>query len=97
MKVGSVSTHLQLVGTQSERLPETAIVTEIGTFMVWEGLASSLAQQEVAEHGVHSFQWWSDVRAARVAMLRARVKSGMYKVDSTTIAEFILSDKIHSE
>jgi hypothetical protein len=93
MKLGSVSTHLQLVCTE----PETAITTNIGALMVWENLASSPLQQEVAEHSVHSFQWCSDNRAARVAMLRARVKSGTYRVDSTTIAESILSDKIHSE
>ncbi|MBV9257919.1 MAG: flagellar biosynthesis anti-sigma factor FlgM [Ktedonobacteraceae bacterium] len=97
MKVGSVGTHLHLVCAEPERLPETAIATNIGTIMMWEGFASSPTQQEVAEHGVHSFQWWSDNRTARIAMLRARVKSGTYKVDSTTIAESILSDKIHSE
>ncbi len=94
MKVGSVgTTHLQLVCTE----PDTAIATDIGTFVAWEGPASSLSRQEVAEHGVHSFQWWLDNRAARIAMLRARVKSGMYKVDSATIAKSILSAKIHSE
>jgi anti-sigma28 factor (negative regulator of flagellin synthesis) len=93
MKVGSAITHLQLMCTE----PETAITTDIGTLVAWEDLASSLSQQEVAEHGVHSFQWWSDNRAARIAILRARVKSGLYKVDSTTIAESILSAKIHSE
>ncbi len=97
MKVGSVRTHLQLVCTQSEWLPETPFATDIGTLIAWEGLASSPRQQEVAEHGVHSFQWWSDNRAARVAMLRARVKSGTYKIDSTTIADSILSTKIDSE
>jgi hypothetical protein len=93
MKVGSAITHLQLVCTE----PETAITTEIGTLVAWEGLVSSLSQPEVAEHAIHSFQRWSDNRAARIAMLRARVKSGVYKVDSTTIAESILSAKIHSE
>jgi anti-sigma28 factor (negative regulator of flagellin synthesis) len=93
MKVGSAITHLQLMCTE----PETAITTDIGTLVAWEGLASSLSQQEVAEHGTHSFQWWSDNRAARIAILRARIKSGLYKVDSTTIAESILSAKIHSE
>ena len=97
MKVGSVSTHLQLMCTEPERLPETVMATDIDTLMLWGGLVSSPTQQEVAEHSVHSFQWWLDNRTARITRLRARVKSGMYKIDSTTIAESILSDKIHSE
>ena len=92
MKVGFASTHLHLVCAESGRLLETPI----GALMIWEGLSSSPIQQEVAEHGVHSFQWWSGDRAARIAMLRARVKSGTYKVDSAIIAQSILSDKIHS-
>jgi hypothetical protein len=97
MKVGSAGTHLHLVCAEPGRLPETPGATDIGALMVWRDLSSSLAQQEVAEHGVHSFQWWSDDRTAYLAMLRASVKSGTYKVDSVTIAESILSDKIHSE
>ncbi len=97
MKVGSLHTHLQLVRTKPEQLPETAIATTLSTLMVCEDLSSSPPSQEVAEHSVHSFQWWSDNRAARVTILRARVKSGTYKIDSTTIAESILSAKIHSQ
>jgi anti-sigma-28 factor FlgM len=93
MKVGSASTHLQLVYTKIE----TTIANDISALFVQEGFASSLLQPEVAEHRVHSFQWWSDNHTARVAMLRARVKSGTYKIDSATIAESILSTKIHSE
>ncbi|HEY5002315.1 MAG TPA: flagellar biosynthesis anti-sigma factor FlgM [Ktedonobacteraceae bacterium] len=96
MKVGSTGTHLHLVYVEPGRLAEIPIATDIGAFMLWEGLTSSTSEQEVTEHGVHSFQWWSDNRAARIAMLRARVKSGTYKVNSTTIAESILSAKIHS-
>jgi anti-sigma28 factor (negative regulator of flagellin synthesis) len=97
MKVGSVVTHLQLVCTEPERLPETTDASDAGTMIGWEDVSSFSSYQEVAEHGVHSFQWWSDNRTARVAMLRASVKSGTYRVDSTTIAESILSEKIHSE
>lgn len=96
MKVGSADTHLHLMRAEPGWLAETPIATDLGALMVWESLASSPTELEVAAHGVHSFQWWSDDRTARVAMLRAHVKSGTYKVDSTTIAESILSDKIHS-
>jgi hypothetical protein len=96
MKIGSTGTHLHLVRVEPGRLAEMPIATDIGTFLLWEGFISSTSEQEVTEHGVHSFQWWSDNRAARIAMLRARVKSGTYKVNSTTIAESILSAKIHS-
>jgi hypothetical protein len=96
MKVGSTGTHLHLVCVEPGRLSEMPITADIGAFVLWEGFTSSNSEQEVTEHGVHSFQWWSDNRAARIAMLRARVKSGTYKVNSTTIAESILSAKIHS-
>ena len=96
MKVGSADTHLYLVCTEPGRLPETPIASDIGTPIIWEGLVSSLIEQEVAVQSVHSFQWCSENRSARVAILRARVKSGTFKVDSTTIAESILSAKIHS-
>ena len=96
MKVGSADTHLYLVCTEPGRLSETPIATNVGALISWEGVTSSPIEQEVAAHNVHSFQWWSDDRAARVAILRARVKSGTFKVDSTTIAESILSAKIHS-
>lgn len=92
MKVGSVGTHLHMVCAAPNEPSGMAIAAEVnaaqdGTF--------SVDIQDVARHGIHSFQWWSDDRAARVAMLRARVKSGTYKVESMTIAECILSAEIH--
>lgn len=93
MKVGLAIRHLQLVCTESE----TVIATDIGTLGGRDGLTPARSQQEVAEHPAHSFQRWLDNRAARIAILRARVKSGLYTVDSTIIAESILSTKIHSE
>ncbi len=96
MKVGSMGTHLHLVCVEPGRSgvqSGTALACEAHA-MAWTGSVPSLEGREVPEHGIHSEQWWQDDRAARVKMLRARVKSGSYKVDSMALAQCILENEL---
>jgi Anti-sigma-28 factor, FlgM len=94
MKVGPMSTHLHLVCVEAEQRSETLFAHEVGA-PAWTDAVSSLEDRGEVEHGIHAEQWWHEDRAARVQLLRARVKSGTYRVDSIALAECILKDDVH--
>ena len=96
MKIGSRGTHLHLVCAEPGRSGvrfETALACDTHA-MAWTGPFAALEDQEMPEHGIHSEQWWRDNREDRVEMLRAKIKSGTYRVDSMAIAECILEDEV---
>jgi len=92
MNIGSTGTYLHLVRATLEEQPGTATTYEVHA-SARTHLEFTRIEQEVAEHCAHSLQWWSDDRTARVAMLRARIKSGTYTVDSMTLASYIIKDE----
>jgi anti-sigma28 factor (negative regulator of flagellin synthesis) len=83
-----MSTYLHLVCTQPTRISEVPSASQDSKQLLF--------LNEEAAHGIHSVQWWQEDRAARIALLRARVKSGTYTVDTMTLAQRILNDEIYS-
>ncbi|HYU76567.1 MAG TPA: flagellar biosynthesis anti-sigma factor FlgM [Ktedonobacteraceae bacterium] len=93
MKAGSAGTYLHLVCIEPDEKSEAALTREIPA-TDWTDPFSTRGDQEVREHGIHSEQWWSDERSARVQMLRARVQAGTYRVDSVALAERLLDTTV---
>ena len=84
MKAESVGTYLHLVCVEPGEKTEVAPVRD------WTDPLTTLKDQDMSEHGVHSVQWWNDERAAHVQRLRARVQSGTYRIDSVSLAQRLL-------
>ncbi len=89
MKTESAGTYLHLVCMEPGEKAEVA-PTRDASAVDWTDQVPMSKDQDVSEHGVHSVQWWSDERAARVQRLRARVQAGTYRVDSVALAERML-------
>jgi anti-sigma28 factor (negative regulator of flagellin synthesis) len=97
MKAGSISTYLHLVCTEPGEKTEAARGREVSA-IDWANPVTTLEDQNLSEHGVHSVQWWADERDAHVRMLRARVQAGTYRVDSQSLAERLLdTTRVHDE
>ena len=90
MKTGSAGTYLHLVCIEPDKKSEAVLTREVPA-TDWTNPFSARGDQEVRERGIHSEQWWSDERSARVQMLRERVQAGTYRVDSVALAEQLLN------
>jgi anti-sigma28 factor (negative regulator of flagellin synthesis) len=97
MKAGSIGTYLHLVCTEPGEKTEATRVREVSAIN-WADPVTTLEDQDLSEHGVHSVQWWADERDAHIRMLRARVQAGTYRVDSQSLAERLLdTTRVHDE
>ncbi len=96
MKAGSTGTYLHLVCIEPGEKSEEGPMREASA-VDWTDPFSTREDQDVSEHGIHSVQWWSDERAARVQMLRARVQAGTYRVDSVALAESMLNATVSQD
>ena len=93
MKAESAGTYLHLVCIEPGEKSKAALTQEIPA-TDWMNPFSACGDQEVRERGIHSEQWWSDERSARVQMLRVRVQAGTYRVDSMALAERLLNTTV---
>ena len=97
MKAGSIGTYLHLVCIEPGEKTEAALGREVSA-IDWTDPVTTLEDQDVSEHGVHSVQWWADERDAHIRMLRARIRAGTYRVDSASLAERLLdTTRAHNE
>src|SRR2546421_9402986 len=92
--VGTIETEL-LDGKVKKSLRSKRSGRQDAKTTSWNNHFATPEKQAMVMRGMQTAERWSEARAARVEELRAQVKAGTYKVDSSAIAESMLQYQTH--